>query len=245
MRKFTILIVMALMAACMVSCGQPELYHATSGQKEYEIKYEKSYLYDAETGRKLTDEKVLSFKFYDIDGDSSDELLAVTRLDFENDFGKDLVIYDMYAGEGVLEAKEIYREDFSSIKPWRVDACNLDNDGMTDVFIGVFKSTAFYTDIRKRPFFYSWDGKELSKKWLGSFFTDWDLTGITFGDYYGLGFDAAAVLEKNDEGVYRVGVYKFIGFGFENMYTSKNYSNVKSIETVTEGEKESYRLTFK
>jgi hypothetical protein len=79
-------------------------------------------------------------------------------------------------------------------------------------------SAVFYKDVRRRPFFYSWDGNRLHKKWLGSFFTEWDLVDITFGDYYNLGYDVAAVLEKNQD-VYRIGIYQFIGFGFENMKT--------------------------
>ncbi|MDD3751710.1 MAG: hypothetical protein PHU60_06645, partial [Tissierellia bacterium] len=157
--------------------------------------------------------------------------------------GSDFIIYDTEDDDGLINTKEIYRQDFSDIKPWKVDACNLDNDGETDIFIGVYKDTVFYKDIRNRPFFYSWNGEQLNKKWLGSFFTDWELIDIAFGDYYNLGYDIAAVLEKNNDS-YRVSYYKFIGFGFENMDTSEIYTNVRSIETVKEDGRDALTLNF-
>ena len=72
---------------------------------------------------------------------------------------------------------------------------------------------------------------------------DWDLVDIAFGDYYNLGYDVAAVLEKNNDS-YRVGIYKFIGFGFENMETTEIYTNVKSIETISEGGLDALTLNF-
>ncbi len=210
----------------------------------YKVYGEDNYLYiKTDNGfNKFIDNKIIDFKIYDIDNDESDEILVITKHEAEQQ-GSDFIIYDIEEFDGQIRTKEIYRQDFSEIKPWKVDACNLDNDGETDIFIGVHKDTVFYKDVRNRPFFYSWDGENLNKKWLGSFFTDWDLVDIAFGDYYNLGYDVAAVLEKNDDS-YRVGIYKFIGFGFVNMDTSEIHTNVKYIETSREDGKDILTLHF-
>jgi hypothetical protein len=242
-----LLIIVILIGAVRIFSGQPEYYDAGEirlEQNTYKLYEKDNYLYIKrdKVYDIIFDEEIVDFKIYNTDIDDSDEILVITRHG-GGEYGSDFVIYDTEEVEGSVKTKEIYRQDFSEIKPWKVGACNLDNDGEIDIFIGVYKDTVFYKDVRKRPFFYSWDGERLHKKWLGSFFTDWELTDIAFGDYYNLGFDVAAVLEKNNDS-YRVGFYKFIGFGFENMDTSQIYSNVSSIETIREATVDTLVLNF-
>lgn len=198
---------------------------------------------DGFSQQKLIGERLFDFKAYDIDGDLSQEIIAITSGPFEG-YGKDVVFYDIIAESGIIIADEMYREDFSGVKPWKVDACRLSSDNHTDIFIGVLKDTEFYSQVKRRPFFYSWDGEKLVKKWLGSYFSTWDLKDIAFGDFFGQGFDAAAVLEENEMGQYRVGFYHFAGFGFENMSTSGILYRVKSIKTVKEDGREYAELDF-
>jgi hypothetical protein len=217
-----LLIPVILIGAVCLLFRQPEYYGAgeiSTEQNTYDLYEKDNYLYikrDKKYG-KIFGEEIIDYKIYNIDSDIDEEILVITKHE-AGEFGSDFIIYDTKEADGTLVAKEIYRHDFSNIKPWKVDACNLDNDGQADIFIGVYKDTVFYKDVRRRPFFYSWDGNRLHKKWLGSFFTEWDLVDITFGDYYNLGYDVAAVLEKNQD-AYRIGIYQFIGFGFENMKT--------------------------
>jgi hypothetical protein len=245
MKKLLISII--LIGAVWIIFRQPEYYGAGEirvEQNTYELYEKGNYLY-IKTGKeyfKIINEEIIDYKIYDIDNDENDEILVITKR-VTDEYGSDFIIYDTGETDGSIKAREIYRQDFSDIKPWKVDACNLDNDGETDIFIGVYKDTVFYKDIRNRPFFYSWDGVQLHKKWLGSFFTYWELIDIAFGDYYNLGYDVAAVLEKNNDS-YRVGIYQFIGFGFENMKTSEIYTNAKSIETVKKGSIDTLVLNF-
>lgn len=214
-------------------------------QNIYELYEDENYLY-IKTDKeyyKITNEQLIDFKSYDINNNGNEEILVITKNDTDEVYGSDLIIYETKNVDGHIETKEIYKQDFSEFKPWKVDACNLDNDGETDIFIGVHKDTVFYKDVRNRPSFYSWDGERLNKKWLGSFFTDWDLEDIAFGDYYNLGHDVAAVLEKSNDS-YRVAYYKFIGFGFENIDTSEIYTNVRNIETVKEDGRDALTLNF-
>ena len=247
MKRVLIIILIIITGAVGIFYRQPEYYGAGEIRVEQNIYdlYEKdNYLYikTDEGFSKFIDEELFSYKIYNIDNDENDEILAISMHE-SKEYGSDFIIYDIEEADGTIKEKEIYRQDFSDIKPWKVDACNLDNDGETDIFIGVYKDTVFYKDVRKRPFFYSWNGERLNKKWLGSFFTDWDLVDIAFGDYYNLGYDLAAILEKNNDS-YRIGYYKFIGFGFLNMDTSEIYTNVKSIETVREEDIDTLVLNF-
>lgn len=230
-------IVIIILAVCiLIIYGQPESYQIEIENDIRKIKFNNGMLY-MNSGfefKKLIDEKIIDFKFYDIDLDGSDEILAITKLNKRSKYGDYLVIYDMKLNNDIIVSTEIYRQDFSDLKPWKIDACNLDNDSDADIFIGVNKDTAFYKDVRNRPFFYSWDGKKLYKKWQGSFFTDWNLVDITFGDYFNLGYDTAAVLEQNENDEFRVGVYSFTGFGFLNIAKSINYKDANSINTIRE-----------
>ncbi len=220
MKKVLLIVVVAFLAVRLFN-RQPELCSTKVNDKEYQIYIKSNNLYCKEGifSYKLSEENILDYKIYDGDYDKNDELLVITKSP-DSECGKDLAIYDL-TYEDRLQINEVFRQDFSDVKPWKIDACNLDNDGETDIFIGVYKDTAFYKDFRKRPFFYSWNGKNLNKKWLGSFFTDWELIDVSFGDYFNRGYDAAAVLERSPSGEYRIGIYNFVGFGFEHMKTIK------------------------
>ena len=242
-----LLIPVILIGAVCIFYRQPEYYGAGEirvEQNTYEL-YEKDDFLYIKTGKKfnkLIDEEIIDYKIYNIDSDDNEEILVITKHETEG-YGSDFIIYDTEEAGVSIKSKEIYRQDFSEIRPWKVDACNLDNDGETDIFIGVYKDTVYYKDVRNRPFFYSWNGERLNKKWLGSFFTDWELIDIAFGDYYNQGYDVACVLEKNNDS-YRVGYYKFVGFGFINIDTSEIYTNVSSIETVREEDIDILVLNF-
>ena len=244
MKKFTIAIIVVLLAAWFF-LRQPELLIKTE-MSSYSLYEYGGFIFSINKLdiEKIISERLFDFKLYDIDGDLSPEIIALSGSNYSKDFGQYLVIYDISEKSGIIIAEEIYRKDFSGMKPWKIDVCNLDNDNQADIFIGVYKSTLFYEDFRKRPFFYSWDGEKLNKKWLGSFFSDSALKDIAFGDYFDLGTDVAAVLEESANGEFRMGYYSFVGFGFENMKTSKYYKKVKSVKTIYENNKEYVELDF-
>ncbi len=246
MKKFLVIIFIAALAV-LVLLRQPESCNLNVKENSFNLFLRNNSLYyvNGMVIKKILDEKIIDFKVYDIDNDENDELLVLTKSHNSKAFGKDLIIFKTVAIKEKLDVLEIYREDFSKIKPWKVDACNLDNDGQAEIFIGVYKDTIFYKDYRKRPFFYSWDGENLNKKWLGSFFSQWELVDITFGDFFNLGYDVVAILEKNEIKQYRVAMYNFIGFGFECMKITGNYKNIKTIETVKQDNNEFIILNSK
>jgi len=246
MKKKLIIISIVLAVCILFLCNQPKHYNIKLENNIYKVNFKNNTLYSNYyfNYKKLIQEKIIDFKFYDVDGDLNDEILVITKCNDKINYGEYLVIYDTTLINKTIVTNEIYRQDFSSINPWKIDACNLDNDNDADIFIGVNKDTVFYKDVRNRPFFYSWDGEKLYKKWQGSFFTDWDLVDITFGDYFNYGHDLAAVLEKNKNEEYRIGLYNFTGFGFLNTTTSDIYKNVKSIKTIKEKNLDKIILTF-
>lgn len=240
MKKILVIIIAVFLTVCLFS-GQPESCNIKIDDGDYDVYFKNNYLYYKKGifYYKLFEEKILSYKIYDIDFDKNDELLVITK-EQNNQYGNDLVIFDTDFTDR-LQIMEIFRQDFSEVRPWKIDACDLDNNGETDIYVGVYKDTTFYKDVRKRPFFYSWDGQRLNKKWLGSFFTDWELVDISFGDYFGTGYDLAAVLEKNETGEYRIGIYNFVGFGFEHMKTFNiDYADDMKIDEIINDKLQSY-----
>ncbi len=243
-KKLTILIFSSLVAVWFFT-RQPELCIEADGVT-YNLFEAGGYIYSMNnlSIEKLIEERLFDYCFYDIDRDKDDEIIALTKTDGSDLWGKHAVFYDVKISEGKIIAEEIYREDFSDILPWKIEACDLDNDIMSDIFIGVEKETVFYNNVMRRPFFYSWDGEKLNKKWLGSFFSSWQLKDIAFGDYFGLGFHVAAVLEENENGECRISFYNFVGFGFENMKIDNTYRNIKAINTVKQDNMDYLKLDF-
>lgn len=242
-KKLILLIVSSLLAVWFLT-RQPELCIEADGIT-YNLFEINGYIYSRHnfSFEKFIDERLFDYVIYDLDNDKNDEIIALTQTNSDA-WGKNVSYYDVEISSGKIIAEEIYREDFSSLFPWKIEACNLDNDNFADIFIGVEKDTVFYSDVRSRPFFYTWDGEKLKKKWLGSFFSLWSLKDIAFGDYFGLGFDVAAVLEENENKECRISFYNFVGFGFENMKIENTYQSIKSINTVKQKDKYYLKLDF-
>ncbi len=199
---------------------------------------------------KLVEEKILDMKIYNIDNTQNDELLVIglnengVNID-ENKLGDDVIIYKLKVIEDKITATEIYRQDFSDIKPWMIDAANIDGDNHTEVFVGVNKRTIFYEKVRNRPFYYSWDGEKLYKKWTGSFFSDKELIDVTFIDLLDKNGYETAVLEKDEEGRYTVSLYSWLSFGFIKVIESDFYYDATSIDTVLVDDKYYIEIKYK
>ncbi len=243
-KKLAILILSSLLAVWFFT-RQPELCIETGGVT-YNLFENDGYIYSRHNldAEKLIDERLFDYTIYDLDGDKNEEIIALTKTEGSDESGSHAVIYTVKISSGNIIAEEIYQEDFSHILPWKIEACNLDNDFSADIFIGVEKDTVFYSNVIRRPFFFTWDGEKLNKKWLGSFFSSWKLKDIAFGDYFGLGFDVAAVLEENENGQCRISFYNFVGFGFENMKIDNTYQNIKAINTVKQNDIDYLKIEF-
>lgn len=174
----------------------------------------------------------MDYKIYDIDNDNIDEISIITKKNKKDKYGNDLIIFKPYFENEIIKYKEIYRQNFYDLKPWKINIGNIDNDGETDFFIGVYKTTQYYKDLRNRPFFYSWNGEKLYKKWTGSYFSENDLIDMIFIDSLGKGYDQVVILEKISGRKYqncRVSMYMWNGFGFQEIIKSSYLPEIKNI----------------
>lgn len=165
-------------------------------------------------------ERVLDYTEGDIDENGEDELILLTKGVFSK-YGKDIIIYS--------SGKEIYRKDFTELKPWKVAIGDIDGDGIDEISIGVYKTTIFHPVMDKRPFIYSYEDGEFYPKWRGSRLSR-PFRDYQFYDIDGDGGDEIISIEilENDEKL--VNTYKWKGFGFEGYKESNSFTDIDNIE---------------
>lgn len=102
----------------------------------------------------------------------------------------------------------------SSLKPWKVRIADVDGDGINEVILGVYKKTRFDPVYDNRLFVYSFDGKSLFSKWLGSRLAN-RFSDFEFGDVDMDGKDELISVEI-DANAYqqKIIIYDWKGFGF-------------------------------
>lgn len=104
-------------------------------------------------------------------------------------------------------------------RPWRVSWGDVDNDGHEELLVGVIGRARFDPTERKRPFVYSWDGRRLVPKWLGSRLSR-PFTDVRLGNVDNAGASDLVALESTRDGGLEVAIYAWKGFGFERRFTS-------------------------
>lgn len=160
-------------------------------------------------------DRVLEYSLGDIDGDNKQELIVLTKNIF-NKFGADIVIYSSKD-----ELNELYREDFSELKPWKIATGDIDGDNIDEVSIGVYKETIFHQVMAKRPFIYSFTNNRLQPKWRGSRLSR-PFVDYGFYDIDGDSCDEILSIEILEDGMESLNSYKWRGFGFEGFLEGQN-----------------------
>ena len=181
----------------------------------------------------LLDEPLVDAVAYDMNQDGKEELLVLTLnqegLDKDGRrFGKELRFYKLEQEEESVEPTLIYRNNISSVKPFMIEAGSLER-GEVNIFLGVYKDTKYYKEIINRPFFFSWNGKFIERKWTGSYLSHNELMDLVFVDLTGDGSEEIAVLEEVRQDVYQVALYKWLNFGFDYLATSKSTYNKQGV----------------
>ncbi|SCY89365.1 hypothetical protein [Alkaliphilus peptidifermentans] len=187
--------------------------------------------------------KFIDVAIGDIIPNGSDEILVLIG-DEGGNFANELIIYDVQVDSGKLEINEVYRNNLSVIKPWKIEICNLDNDGEMEIFMAVNKGTYYYHDIGNRPFFFNFRNNGLVKKWTGSRVRA-PFTDVYFTDFNGNGSDEFIVIEKAENGGAMVAVYYWFGFGFILQAESQIYDNITSISSVKLDNENLLEITIK
>lgn len=171
----------------------------------------------------------------DIDKDGRDNILILEG-EKHSQYGDMLIIYDLVATSKGLQISERYRNKLSTIRPWKIEVCEIDNDGEMEIFIAVNKATRLYRNLENRPFFFNFKNNMLVKKWTGSKLR-FPFTDVLFMDLNGNGSDEFIVIEETDEGKYVVSVYYWFGFGFILQGESHIYDEIDFIEEKIVSEK--------
>ena len=166
-------------------------------------------------------DRVLEYALGDIDGDNKEELIVLTKNIFSK-FGRDIVIYSSKD-----ELIELYREDFSELKPWKIVVGDIDGDNIDEISVGVYKETIFHKVMAKRPFIYSYLDKGLQPKWRGSRLSK-PFVDYTFFDIDGDNIEEIIAIEILKDGRKSLNSYKWRGFGFEGFLEGQNnYQNLE------------------
>ncbi len=172
----------------------------------------------------------------DIDNDNNNELLIITTtapdmtLDTGESYGDYIKLYSDYK---IVNNKPIlkknhepdYAFDLSEIKPLKIQAGDINGDGVTELAVCVYKTAEFHPVLAKRPFFYDITDGELEPIWLGSRlarpFLDYILFDVDQDD-----IDEIISIELMENKNKVIVVYDWKGFGFE----------VKTLSDELEGE---------
>lgn len=168
----------------------------------------------------LSRETILDKAIGDITGDKQMETVVLTKKAFSK-YGKVIVIYSN-------DDKEIYREDFTELKPWKVAIGDVDGDRIGDISIGVYKETLFHPVMAKRPFIYSFRTGSLQPKWRGSRLSK-PFIDYIFHDIDEDNIDELISIEILNNGDKVINTYKWKGFGFEGLAQSKAIKDIYNI----------------
>lgn len=166
---------------------------------------------------------IISWFVMDINHDLKEELLVITgsgkvqTLDTGEKYGDHLTIYSDFKlinNTPVFKGEPDAIFDLSDIKPFRVQAGDIDGDGEVELSVSVYKTAKFHPVLAKRPFFYSLKDGELQPVWLGSRlarpFAEYILSDVDED-----GIDEIVSIEWMDDGKQVVALYDWKGFGFE------------------------------
>lgn len=184
-------------------------------------------------------ECTMDTSFGDFDGDGLDEKVVLKKV-LLSKYGKNIVVYkksDITIDNTKNKDKknksedyiEIYREDFSELKPWKITSGDVDGDGIDEVSIGVYKEAIFHPVMAKRPFIYSFNGFKLVPKWRGSRLSR-PFTEYTFFDIDEDGMDELIAIEELVDGKRIIHSYKWRYFGFEGYFESQVFDSLFNLE---------------
>ncbi len=173
----------------------------------------------------LENERIVSNFVTDVTNDAKSEILLITGNE-EREFGESMLIYCF---EGKLE--KLYEHSLSEINPWKIQAADVDGDGIIEISLGVYKKAEFHPVMAKRPFLYSWAEDGIFPKWRGSRLSK-PFEDYVFADIDQDGMDELISIEITLNGSKVINTYKWKGFGFESMSESGEFEDILSLRVL-------------
>lgn len=199
-----------LIFVCLLLIGFAVLVtsEATYYLEDHKIYYQKS-LY-----KKVLLENIIDYTLTDLQG-IGDCLLVIER--FEEQTIADITYGNMVKFYKIDPNKKsslslVYENDFTRVKPWAIDAADMDGDHESEVYIGAYRATDYY-EADKRPYFFDWNGEFLTRKWTGSFMSFDKVIDISFEDFEGDGcYEVKALEQLSDKTL----VHRYYKWGYFN-----------------------------
>jgi len=213
-------------------------YFAVFGNERVGI-FDEEYKRLLEYGIGSSENVIVSSCISDLDNDGTDEILLLTGAR-SSEYANELSILKMQnvprmdVGRGVNGAADsvsialIYKRDMTELNPWKVQTCDTDGDGRTEISLGVYKTARFHPVMAKRPFIFEWNGNAILPKWLGSRLAR-PFDDYIFSDIDGDGSDELISAERLEDGRKIVNSYSWKGFGFEGTGESDAFDDIIGI----------------
>jgi len=160
----------------------------------------------------------------DLDRDGTVDYVAITckKIVGGHPLGGDIVV----SHKTPRGQEAVWRQP--GLNPWKVALADVDGDGRKEVIAGVWKKSRYDPVFARRVFVYSWNGKRLLPKWLGSRlnrrFTDFVLCPLDND-----GKTELVALEEAPRGGKYVTAYRWESFGFGWVGRSGPVAGVRSI----------------
>jgi hypothetical protein len=127
--------------------------------------------------------------------------------------------------------RRVYENDFTDLKPWKIELGDIDGDGRKELLIAVNKSTHYDAADRNRMFIFNYDGNKLVKKWTGSHLAgNW--TTFRVGDLLPIPGDELLFIERLEGNKERIGIYYWLDFGFVRLAQSEPYDPIEGLDIV-------------
>lgn len=208
-----------------------------------------------------TKSDIISWFTADINADGQEELLMITTddsaavltLETGERYGSYIDIwreFEMSNEIPVPVGEPDHRFDLSDIKPFRIQAGDINGDGVAEIAVSVYKTAEFHPVPAKRPFFYDLADGELEPVWLGSRlsrpYADYILFDMDDDD-----IEEIVSIEYTESGNQVLAVYDWKGFGFEVKAVSEemeegviflNHKNSRADEVYVEIARETHQL---